>query len=221
MAKETKKQEDQLEEVQETLNKSGQWIEKNSKLLSAVILCIALVVCGILAVKHFVLEPKAVEASNENAAATHLFEAGDYQKALNGDDAELLGFAGIADEFGNQEGKLAALYAGLCEYNLGNYESAVEYLKDFSGDDDNVAVAAKVRLGDAYVELGEYDKAVKAFKAAAESEHEIIAPIALQKAGFVYLKEGKQEEANKVFEQIKDEYPMSMQAAEADKYIVK
>jgi tetratricopeptide (TPR) repeat protein len=146
--------------------------------------------------------------------------AGDFDKALAGDDAECIGFEAIADEYSwYQQGKLAALYAGICYYEKGEYEEAAKYLKKFEAEDLNIDPAAKQLLGDAYVELGEYRKAAKAFESAAESGNEVIAPMSLKKAGIVYLHEGEKSKALKAFKAIKANYPASSEAQDIDKYI--
>jgi tetratricopeptide (TPR) repeat protein len=171
------KQDEQLEEVNEALTGAGKWIEDNANLISWIVCGIAVVVMAIIAINNYIIKPKALEASNENAKAVVYFMAGDFDKALAGDDAECIGFEAIADEYGHyQQGKLAALYAGICYYEKGEYEDAAKYLKKFDADDLNIDPAASQLLGDAYVELGEYSKAAKAFEAAAESGNEIIAP---------------------------------------------
>ena len=213
------KQDEQLQEVNEALTGAGKWIEDNANLISWIVCGIAVVVCAIIAINTYVIKPKALEASNENAKAVAYFMKGDYDKALNGDDAECIGFASIADEYSNQEGELAALYAGICHFEKGEYEEAAKYLKQFSADDLNIDPAARQLLGDAYVELGEYGKAAKAFEAAAKSGNELIAPMSLKKAGIVYLHEGEKAKALKAFKAIKENYPQSSEAQDIDKYI--
>ena len=214
------KQDEQLQEVNEALTGAGKWIEDNANLISWVVCGIAVVVMGIIAINQYVIKPKALEASNENAKAVVYFMAGDYDKALQGDEAECIGFEAIADEYKHyQQGKLAALYAGICYYEKGEYESAAEYLKRFDADDVNIDPAAHQLLGDAYVELGEYGKAAKAFEAAAQSGNEVVAPMSLKKAGIVYLHEGQNAKALKAFQAIKDNYPASSEAQDIDKYI--
>jgi len=214
------KQDEQLQEVNEALTGAGKWIEDNSNLISWIVLGIAVVVMAIIAINNYVIKPKALEASNENAKAVVYFMAGDYDKALLGDDVECIGFEAIADEYSHyQEGKLAALYAGICYYEKGEYEEAAKYLKKFDADDLNIDPAAKQLLGDAYVELGEYAKAAKAFESAAESGNDIIAPMSLKKAGLVYLHEGENAKALKAFKAIKENYPTSAEAQDIDKYI--
>lgn len=214
------KQDEQLQEVNEALTGAGKWIEDNANLISWVVAGIAVVVMGIIAINQYVIKPHALEASNETAKAVVYFMAGDYDKALNGDDAECIGFEAIADEYKlYQQGKLAALYAGICHYEKGEYDDAARYLKKFDADDLNIDPAAHQLLGDAYVELEEYGKAAKAFEAAAASGNEIIAPMSLKKAGIVYLHEGNKAKARKAFETIKADYPTSAEAQDIDKYI--
>ena len=214
------KEDEQLQEVGEALSTTGQWIEDNSNLITWIITGIAVVVLGIIALNNYVIKPKALEASNENAKSVVYFQAGDFEKALNGDDAECIGFAETADSYNlYKTGKLAALYAGICYYQLGDYEQAANYLKRFTAKDVNIGPAAQQLLGDAYVELEEYGKAVRAFEAAAAYGNELIAPMSLKKAGLVYLEMGDKRSAKHVFEQIKQNYATSQEAADIDKYI--
>ena len=221
MAKKNVTKEDQnLENVQEALTTTSAWIEKNQNKLTWAITIIALVVTGVLALNTYVIKPKAVEVSNENAKAVTYFMQGDWEKALNGDDAECVGFQAIADENKMyQGGKLAALYAGVCYYQLGQYEDAAAYLNKFSANDLTIEPAALQLLGDAYVQLEEYGKAVKAFETAAKSGNDLIAPMSLMKAGKVYLELGDNAAAKKAFETVKNQYPTSAEAQDADKYI--
>lgn len=215
-----KKEDQHLEEVNEGLSTVGLWIEKHSAALSWTITAIVVVICGLIALNQYVFKPKAVDANNENAKAVVYFMAGDYEQALNGDGAECIGFQEIADSYKMyQPGKLAALYAGICYYQLGEYEDAAKYLKKFSANDLTIAPAASQLLGDAYVEMEEYGKAVSAFEAAAKSGNELIAPMSLKKAGIVYLEQGDKKAAKKAFEKIKSDYPTSTEAQDIEKYI--
>lgn len=217
---EFKKEDEQLENVNEALNTTGQWIEEHANMLTWCVLVVAAVVLGIIALNTYVLKPKALEASNENAKAEAYFLAGDFEKALNGDDAECIGFAEIADKYSwYQQGELAALYAGICYYEQGQYEEAAKYLKKFSAKDVNINPAAHQLLGDAFVEMEDYAKAVKAYRAAAKSGNDLIAPISLRKAGLVYLEMGDKKAAKRVFETIKNDYPASSEAQDIDKLI--
>ncbi|MBO5404807.1 MAG: tetratricopeptide repeat protein [Paludibacteraceae bacterium] len=215
-----KKEEQNLENVQEALNTTSAWIEANQNKLTWGITVLVVIVLGIIALNTYVLQPKAQEASNDNAKATVYFMQGNYEVALNGDDSECVGFEQIANENKcSQEGKLAALYTGICYYQLGDYTAAAEYLSKFSADDLNIEPAALQFLGDAYVQLEEYTKAAKAFGQAAASNNEIIAPMSLKKLGFVQMELGNNKAAKVAFETIKNDYPMSAEAQDIEKYI--
>ena len=214
------KQDEQLQEVNEALTGAGKWIEENANLISWIVAGVAVVVLACIAINQYVIKPKALEASNENAKAVVYFMNGDFDKALNGDDAECIGFEAIADEYARyQEGKLAALYTGIIYFEKGEYELAAQYLSKFDANDLTIDPAASQLLGDAYVELQDYDKAAKAYKAAAASENELIAPMSLKKLGILYLTQEQKEEAKKAFETIKNDYPASSEAQDIDKYI--
>lgn len=218
--KNLKKEDEQLQNVGEAISTASQWFEKNQNLLEWILIGVIAVVAGVVALSHYVIKPKGLEAANENAKAEAYFLQGDYSKALNGDEADCIGFEQVAADYGfYQQGKLAALYAGICYYQLGEYDQAAKFLKKFSAKDLTIDPAASQLLGDAYVELGEYSKAISAFKAAAKSGNKLIAPMSLKKAGIVYLEMDNKKAAKQAFETIKAEYPMSQEAQDIDKYI--
>ena len=218
--KDFKKEEQNLENVQEALNTTSAWIEANQNKLTWAITAIVVAVLAVIAINTYVLKPKAQEASNENAKAVVYFTQGNYELALNGDDADCIGFEAIANDYKcSKAGKLAALYAGVCYYQMGDYTAAAEYLAKFSANDLNIEPAALQLLGDAYVQMEEYSKAAKAFGAAAKSGNELIAPMSLKKLGFVQMELGNNAAALKAFETIKNDYPASLEAQDIEKYI--
>jgi TolA-binding protein len=221
MAKKNVNVEDQnLENVQEALNTTTMWIEKNQKKLLIAVAALVVVVLAVLGYNQYVVKPNQNTINNENALATVYFMQGNFEVALNGDSANCVGFKEIADEYAMyQGGKLAALYAGVCYYQMGQYEDAAEYLKKFDAKDLNIAPSALQLLGDTYVRLEDYSNAVKSFESAAKSGNKVIAPMSLKKLGFVYIELGNKAAAKKAFETIKNEYPASDEAKDIDKFI--
>ena len=117
---------------------------------------------------------------------------------------------------------LAHYYAGLCYLKQGQFQDAVDQLKDFSGDDQIVSSMAKGALGDAYMELGDNDNALKYYlKAADNSKNQFSTPMYLMKAGWTYELMGNYAEALKVYERIQKEYYQSFEAREIEKYIAR
>ncbi len=220
MAKKKSIEDQNLENVQEALVTTTSWVERNKNIISWAVLAIVAVVLAVLAFQNYYLIPKSNEADNEVAKAVVYFNQSNWEKALDGDSIDCAGFLAIADDYSSTKGgKLAALYAGICYYNLEQYEDAITYLKKFDADDLNVAPAAYQKIGDAYVALDQAKEAVSYFKKAAASKNNLIAPMALKKAGLAYLSLGDKKAAKEVFETIKAEYPTSAEAQDIDKYI--
>ncbi len=216
MAKEIKNE--NAEAVVEAVSKTEQFFAKNARLLSyicfgAVVLCAA-VFCWY----KFAYQPKVEEAQGQMALAEENFRAANYELALNG-DGNVLGFVQILDEYGTKAGKSVNFYAGVCELQLGNWESAVKYLEAYNGKDAILAARATACIGDAYVGLEDYSKALGYFEKAAETADNMYAAAYLLKAGAVAEKLGDNAKALGFYELIKDQYPQSMEAYDIDKYI--
>ena len=112
--------------------------------------------------------------------------------------------------------------------NLGKYQDAVNYLDSYSASDDEmISPAAEAALGNAYVYVKEYDKAVSALKKAADmadSEaadgvNNSLSPRFLIQAGEILENQGKKDEALKIYQDIKKKYLNSPVRQEIDKYI--
>ena len=216
MAKEIKNE--NAEAVVEAVSKTEQFFEKNGKLLT--IICVAVVVaCAAVFCWHkFVHQPKVAEAQGQMALAEDNFRAADYELALNG-DGNVLGFVQILDEYGTKAGKAINFYAGVCELQLGNWESAIKYLEAYNGKDQILAARAKACLGDAYVGLEDYKKALGYFEQAAAAADNMFAATYILKAGAVAEKLGDNAKALSFYNKIKEEYPQSMEGYDIDKYI--
>jgi len=140
--------------------------------------------------------------------------------ALNGTE-EHLGFIDIIDSYGmTKSANLAHYYAGICYLKLGNYNDAIDYLKGFSADDQVVAPMAMGAIGDAYMELGETDKAINYYLDAANQKvNDFISPMFLQKAAWAYESKGDFSKALSLHERILKEFANSNEGRQAKKYI--
>lgn len=118
-------------------------------------------------------------------------------------------------------GNLAKAYAGICYYNLGDFEKAIKFLSQYDGDDQYFSVAVVGMIGDCYAELGETANAIKFFTKASDSGNEVLAPLYLKKAGVLFELDGDKDNAMKNFQKIKIEYPTSTESQDIDKYIAR
>ena len=204
--------------VAEAVSKTEKFFNENGKLLSIIAAAVVVVAAGIFCGYKFVYQPAQAEAQGQMAIAEQNFRAGDYEVALNG-DGNVLGFAQIIDEYGAKAGKAANFYAGVCELQLGNWDLAIEYLQAYKGKDAILKARALACLGDAYVGLEDYSKALGYFEKAAAVVDNMFAAGYLLKAGVVAEKLGQNEKALGFYKQIKDQYPSSMEGYDVDKYI--
>lgn len=220
MAQETKKQENVMN-VEETLNKSEAFILNNKKTILGCIIAAVVIFAGVWAYGEFVSAPREKSASEALFKAEQYFNADNYEQALNGDSLGCIGFIAVAEDFsGTDAANLANAYAGLSLVQLNRYEEAVPYLKEFRGDDAMVAPAVLGALGNCYAQLGQNEKAASTLIDAAEkASNNSLSPLFLMQAGEIYESLGKSDDALKAYNKIKNEYPRTMQAHEVEKFI--
>ncbi|MDP4270680.1 MAG: tetratricopeptide repeat protein [Bacteroidota bacterium] len=211
----------ELENVQEALTKSEQFIEKYQKQMLIGLAVVVVAVSGVLAFNYAYIKPKERKAEAAMYKAEIAFQQDSFKLALNGNGADVVGFQSIIDDYGiTKSANVAKFYAGICNKNLGNYEQAVKYLKDFDSDDKMMAPAALSAIGDCQIELGNVDDAADYFvKAADKANNELLSPICLKKAGLAYENLKKFDKAVDVYTTIKEKYFNTPEAADIEKYI--
>ena len=210
---------DELQNVEQALSKTEQFIENNRKQLLIGLGVVVVIAAAFVWFFNGYVAPKNVEAADKMAAAVRYFERDSFALALNGDGMNE-GFIEIMDNYGvTEQSNLAAFYAGVCEYKLGNYDEAIDYLKKFSAASVNMEPAAITLIGDCYVAKGDAKSAVKYFEEAGAIENKLTAPRALNKAGIAYESMGEWAKAEKCYQTIKSVYFDSQLAMEMDKRI--
>ena len=190
------------EAIAEQVIRGEQFIEKNKKMVFIIGGMIAVVIAA------FFLYDYYKTTQNEKAIvdvfqAQYYFEQDSLDKALSG-DGNNFGFLDIIDEYPMSESaNLANFYAGVIYIKKGEYELAIEYLNHFSGDDLLVTPRAYSLIGDANMELGNYDEAISHYeKAALYNPNDYTSPIYMSKAAIAYEKSGNLDGAIKAYETI-------------------
>jgi tetratricopeptide (TPR) repeat protein len=216
-----KKADSNLSEIESALTQTEQFIETNQKTLTIVVgVAVALVALYFLAKTQY-FQPRENNAQEQMFQAQFYFEKDSFNLAVNG-DGNNLGFLDIIDEFGmTKAANLAKYYAGVSYLHLGQYEDAIEWLSKFRAKDDFLAATAIGCQGDAYASTGDTDKALAAYRKAAGYDNELTAPIYLVKCGALLESSGKNEEALKAYQTVKDKYPQSAEGRTVDKNIAR
>jgi tetratricopeptide (TPR) repeat protein len=211
---------DELQQVNEALSRTEQYVEKNQKNILIALAIIVVLVGGVLLFRHSFLAPREKEAQEMIFMGEQYFAVDSFRIALNGDGANYIGFEAIMDDYSmTKTAKLAAAYAGLSYMALGQFDTAKDYLKKCNADDIMVSPALVGAIGDCYVELKNYNKAVTYFEKAADTDNELLSPIYLMKAANVYEKLKKYNKALAIYERIQKEYPLSQEGEVVDRFI--
>ncbi len=215
----------------ESLNIREAFFMKNKKAILGAVIAIIVIIAGIFIYINQISGPREEKASTMLGKGQTYFNNEMYDQALKGDGAGYVGFVKIADDYsGTKAGNLANLYAGLCYANLGKWADAQKSLDAFSSKGDQmISPAAQAALGDAYAHLNQLDKAVDAFKKAADmadsksddDANNSLSPTFLIKAGEILESQGKKADALSIYQDVKKKYVNSMlvQSGEIDKYI--
>ncbi|WP_336514328.1 tetratricopeptide repeat protein [Pollutibacter soli] len=201
----------------------GFW-EKNSKLVLIISSAIIVLAGGYLGYKYFIQLPKEEKAQEEIFKAEAYFRKDSLSLALNG-DVSTSGFLKMIKKYdGTKTGNLAKLYAGECYLQLGDFNNAVKYLKDFNANGAK-QVEAKVAglLGDAYSELKKSEEAISSYKKAGTlfEYDQSLSSEYLFRAGLLSELSGKTKEAAEMYKQIKEKYPKSEKGFLVDKYLAR
>ncbi|MCK4879819.1 MAG: tetratricopeptide repeat protein [Bacteroidales bacterium] len=218
--KNVKQTDKNLEGIEQALTRSEQFIEDNQKILTYLLGGLIVVLLIVIGGNRYYLKPLNEEAAADMYYAERFFEMDSFNLALNG-YGTYPGFLNVIDDYGiSKSAKISKYYAGVCYHQLGDHEAAIDLLNKFKTDDLLVGAAKYSTLGDAYVELGELNKAVSAYRSGIDKyENNFSTPIMLKKLGIVYEELGKLEEALTTYKAIESTYPGTLEGKEIKKYI--
>jgi predicted negative regulator of RcsB-dependent stress response len=205
------------------LNVQDFW-ERNNKSILILLSAVIVLVGGYFAYKYWFKLPEEKKAVEAIAKAQEYFASDSLQLALNGDGRNA-GFLKVISKYGGTpSGNLAKLYAGETYLQLGDYNNALKYLKDFDAN-GSVQTQALVYglMGDAYSELKKNTEALENYKKASTTfeQNQALSSEYLFRAASLYEVMGKNKEAIELFQQLKDKYPRTERGFTAEKYLGK
>jgi tetratricopeptide (TPR) repeat protein len=220
MAKQTTKAEENIQAVEEALSRTEQFIEDKQKPLLIVIGVLVLVILAFFGFQRFYLQPQEIEANQQMYMAEKYFGMDSLNLALNGDGINP-GFLDIIEDYKwTKSANLALYYTGIVYMKQGEYQTAIDYLNNFSADDILLEPIALGAMGDCYLELDNTNSAIDYYlKAANANSNELTTPTFLMKAGWGYELQNNYKKAVDVYTKIKTDFPKSQEAREIDKYI--
>ena len=211
----------EVEEVNEGLETVKGFWEKNKKIIIGLSAAVIVVIGSWYVYKNYIQLPKEEKAAEAIFKAQQYFANDSLDLALNG-DGQNKGFLNtISNYSGTKSGNLAHYYAGVIYLRKGDFNKAIEHLKDFSTDSKQIQMMAYGRLADAYGDAGKKDEAVDYYKKAGNyfPEDDNASSEFLFRAGFLLESMNKNSDALTFYKQIKDKYPKTQMGFTIDKYI--
>lgn len=193
--------EENQENLQKTLGNTELFLEKNKALINKVLIGVIVVLGGYVIMKKMIWEPAEVESQQELWESQYVFERDSFANAI-----EL--FSDIKESYsGTDAGNVANLYLGISLMKESQFEEAIDALEDYDGKGYFLPAIATGLLGDCYSETDQADKAISAYKKAAnEAKSKVYSPYFLKKAGILLEQNGESENAVKLYQKILDVY---------------
>ncbi len=209
---------------EKVVEKSQQFWSKNSKLIIVVLVGIVAVVGGFFGYQAY-QGPKEQEANEAIWVAQQNFKMDSFQLALNGDNSKNNpGFLKvISKNGGTKAANLASFYAGICYLHLGDFNNAIKFLEQFKSVENIDKMRTAGSLGDAYAELGKFEKAADYYKTAATAYEvdELNSSEYLFRAGQAFEKLGKNKEAIDAFKSLKEKFPLTERGRNIDMFLAR
>lgn len=205
------------------VERAQQFWSKNSKFIVYALAALIILVGGYFAYQLYVKAPEEKKATDASWKAEQYYRLDSFSLALNGHGADQ-GFLKVISKYGSTKaGNMAKFYAGACYLQLGDFNNAVKYLKDFSTDAKDVKLRAAGLLGDAYSELGKKEEAVKYYREAGSvfEKDNINSPEYLFRAALLLQDMGKNQDAIDLLHKIREKFPNSPRAFEVEKYLAR
>lgn len=170
-------------------------------------------------------ERKRQSASTLYSQAMAKYEAaGGVQEAVKALAAARADFAQLVESYGNlPAGRLGrVMYGHLSLAGMALDDAVAQYqaaLDDF-GDNPVLQNVILNGLGSAYAQKGEYPAAIEQFEKLAEGSNPVLKDVALFHLGRLYDQLGRTKESQKVYQQLRTDFPETMYAQLAQEKIV-
>ncbi|MGE5109150.1 MAG: tetratricopeptide repeat protein [Sphingobacteriales bacterium] len=212
----------------------GFW-DKYSKQIIYVSAAVIILGGGYLVYKYMFVDPKNAKANDSVYQLQTVYEemvnaqtdsarVALADKVLNGDAQATGAIKFISRNSGTDAANLAHFYAGRAYIEKNDFKNAVKQLEAFDGNGATQAASAGLKLlADAYMMNNQKDKGAETYKKAGtlNDKDESFSSECLYYAGQAYETLGKNDEAVKMYQIIKEKYPKTQRGFSADKYLAR
>jgi len=205
--------------------------DRSGKMITYVGSAVILVLVGWIGYQKLIKEPKELKAGETIFLAEGIFgkmtstafSKDSVNIVLNGGTLDGTNITGMLKVISNYDGTKTANRAryitGACYLQIGEFEKAIKYLKEFDGNGaEQIQSKALVMLGHACAEKNQTAEALSYYKKAAEVnvKDESITPDALMLYAGYAESNGKKSEAVDSYKKIKDNFPNYISSSNGD-----
>ena len=201
--------------------RAWQYADQNRTLIYGILAAIVVLVL-LIAVWAWNQSRNADEAQVHLGLIVSVYEAGNFEQALEGGDGRL-GLVEIADRYGRTDaGNMARYFAADAYLQTGQMEEAREYFNRFNKSDGLLGASAYAGEASAREQMEQYREAGDLYRQAARHyETTATAPVYLLSAGRAYEQAGSYDRAVEVYQTILDDYPDAPQAGNIEAYLAR
>lgn len=208
-----------LDDINDTLSKAELRVQNNKKVIMWASVAVAVVVALVLIYVYAIYRPSVNKANNQYGLASNAYLAAGAQGVPSDSTLVEVGElykAAAAD--GHDGGNNATLMAAVVSYQTGDYQGALDLLADYDRNDQIIAATSQALQGDCYVNLGELDKGLEAFRAAEKTAagNPLLVPYMLVKQANVLREQKAYGDEAAIYEKLLEEYPQYQQSAGID-----
>ncbi len=219
------------DEIRETLAHGAEAVFSHQRLVAIVVIVAVAVGVAVVGWRVF-SERQTVKASAALDDAMKVYEArirapGEpaepteitYVDERNKYEDAAKKFSSVAQNYSRtRPGQVARYYAALCQERLGRYDEAQKQLHELeSSGGDELASLARLQLAEVYQKTGKGEDAVKLYRQLADKPTVLVPKPVVLLALADYLGKSNPQEAMKLYDQIKKDFPDSAASDEADK----
>lgn len=214
--KENQETRTKIDDLNDSLTRAEQHVQNNKKLIMWICIGVAAVVVAILIFLYGFFFPSKNKANAQYGQASLSAIVYEQTERNLPDSVAASQLAAITAEFekvaesnGHDGGNNARLMAAIYQYKSGDYQKALDNLKDYDREDEIIAATSKALEGDCYVNLDKYQEAIECYQEAAKisNENPQIVPYCMLKEARVQRQLKNYAAEADLYKQLLENYP--------------
>lgn len=196
-------------------------VENNRTIVYGAFTVIVIVLAMIFGFSY-IQSSRNADALEQMTEAVIRYESGDYVTAIDG-DVFFTGLIEIAENYGNTKaGNLARFYTADALFRTGDLERSLFFFRAFNKEGNSIGASAYAGEAAIHETNGDFNEAGDLYlRAATIFESDVTAPGYLVKAARSYEAASDLPAARQVFEQLREDYPISREGQNVEFYLAR